>query len=61
MTVPPDETITDTHAIIAALRTERDAALAREATLAEVWPRGLPNSPRATANTASASNSRPPR
>ena len=36
MTVPPDETITDTHAIIAALRTERDAALAREATLAEV-------------------------
>jgi len=36
MTAPPDETITDTHAIIAALRTERDAALAREATLAEV-------------------------
>src|SRR5580704_9403039 len=36
MTAPPDETITDTHAIIAALRSERDAALAREATLAEV-------------------------
>ncbi len=34
MTAPPDETTTDTHAIIAALRTERDAALAREATLA---------------------------
>ncbi len=35
MTSPPDDTTTDTSAIIAALRTERDAALAREATLAE--------------------------
>jgi hypothetical protein len=35
MTAPPDDTTTDTSAIIAALRTERDAALAREARLAE--------------------------
>src|SRR5271167_4466716 len=35
MTSPPDDTTTDTSAIIAALRTERDAALAREAELAE--------------------------
>ena len=35
MTAPPDDTTTDTSAIIAALRTERDAALAREAGLAE--------------------------
>ena len=35
MTSPPDDTTTDTSAIIAALRTERDAALAREAALAE--------------------------
>ena len=35
MTAPPDDTTTDLHAVIAALRTERDAALAREATLAE--------------------------
>src|SRR3954471_3384083 len=35
MTAPPDDTTTDTSTIIAALRTERDAALAREAALAE--------------------------
>ena len=35
MTSPPDDTTADTSAIIAALRTERDAALAREAALAE--------------------------
>ena len=34
MTSPPDDTTTDTSAIIAALRTERDAAVAREAALA---------------------------
>ena len=34
MTAPPDDT-TDLHAAIAALRAERDAALAREAALAE--------------------------
>ena len=32
---PPDDTTTDTSVIIAALRTERDGALAREAALAE--------------------------
>ena len=31
MTVPPDDTTTDLHAVIAALRAERDAALTREA------------------------------
>jgi two-component system, NtrC family, sensor kinase len=35
MTVSPDDTTTDLHAVIAALRAERDAGLAREATLAE--------------------------
>jgi two-component system, NtrC family, sensor kinase len=35
MTAPPDDTTTDLHAIIAALRAECDTALAREATLAE--------------------------
>jgi hypothetical protein len=35
MTSPPDDTTTDTSAIIAALRTERDAALAGEAALAK--------------------------
>src|SRR5690348_11372864 len=35
MTAPPDDTTTDLHAVIARLRAERDAALAREATLAE--------------------------
>jgi GAF domain-containing protein len=35
MTAPPDDTRTDAQAVIAALRAERDAALAREATLAE--------------------------
>jgi hypothetical protein len=35
MTAPPDDTTTDTSAIIAALRAERDAAMALEATLAE--------------------------
>ena len=35
MTASPDDTTTDLHAVIAALRAERDAALAREATLAE--------------------------
>src|SRR5450631_2158435 len=35
MNAPPDDTTADTSAIIAALRTERDAALAREAALAE--------------------------
>lgn len=30
MTMPPDDTTTDTRTIIAALRAERDAALARE-------------------------------
>jgi signal transduction histidine kinase len=35
MTSPPDDTTTDTSVIIAALRTERDAALARKAALAE--------------------------
>ena len=35
MTSPPDDTTTDLHAVIAALRAERDAGLAREATLAE--------------------------
>ena len=31
MTAPPDDTTTDLHAVIAALRAERDAAVAREA------------------------------
>jgi acyl dehydratase len=36
MTAPPDDTTADTHAIIAALRAERDAALAtRDAALAK--------------------------
>jgi GAF domain-containing protein/nitrogen-specific signal transduction histidine kinase len=35
MTSPPDDTTADTSAVIAALRAERDAALAREAALAE--------------------------
>jgi GAF domain-containing protein len=35
MTSPPDDTTTDLHAVIAALRREREAGLAREATLAE--------------------------
>jgi GAF domain-containing protein len=35
MTTPPDDTTTDLHAIIEALRTERDAGLAREAALTE--------------------------
>jgi two-component system NtrC family sensor kinase len=35
MTAPPDDTTTDLHAVIAALRAERDAGLAREVTLAE--------------------------
>jgi GAF domain-containing protein/signal transduction histidine kinase len=35
MTVPPDDTTTDLHAIIAALRTERDAALSEKVALAE--------------------------
>ena len=35
MTAPSDDTTTDTSAIIAALRAERDAGLAREAALAE--------------------------
>ena len=35
MTAPPNDTTTDTSAIIAALRAERDAALAREAALAK--------------------------
>ncbi len=36
MVTPPDETTADPYAVIAALRAERDAALAREAALAEV-------------------------
>ena len=36
MVTPPDETTADPHAVIAVLRAERDAALAREAALAEV-------------------------
>jgi two-component system, NtrC family, sensor kinase len=32
MTAPPDDTTTDLHAVIATLRAERDAAVAREAT-----------------------------
>ncbi len=35
MSAPPDNTTTGVHAVIAALRAERDAALAREAALAE--------------------------
>ena len=35
MTAPPDDTTTDLHPVIAALRAERDAAQAREATLIE--------------------------
>jgi two-component system, NtrC family, sensor kinase len=35
MTAPPDDTTTDTDAIVVALRAERDAALAREAALAK--------------------------
>ena len=35
MTAPPDDTTTDTSAIIAALRAEREAGLVREAALAE--------------------------
>ena len=35
MTSPPDDTTTDLHAVITTLRAERDAGLAREATLAE--------------------------
>jgi GAF domain-containing protein len=36
MVTPPDETTADPYAVIAALRAERDAALARESALAEV-------------------------
>ena len=36
MTAPPDTPATDLHAVIAGLRAERDAALGREAALAEV-------------------------
>jgi GAF domain-containing protein len=36
MVTPPDDTTPDLHAVIAALRAERDAALAREAATAEV-------------------------
>jgi GAF domain-containing protein/nitrogen-specific signal transduction histidine kinase len=36
MVTPPDETTADPYAVIAALRAERDAALAREAATAEV-------------------------
>ena len=39
MTAPPDDTTTDLSAVIAALRAERDAALAREAALAEALAR----------------------
>ena len=35
MAAPPDETAADPYAVIATLRAERDAALAREAALAE--------------------------
>src|SRR6516164_9179465 len=35
MTAPPDDTTTDLHALIAALRTERDAALSEKAALAD--------------------------
>ena len=35
MTAPPDDTTTDLHAVIAALRAERDAALSEKAALAE--------------------------
>ena len=35
MTVPPDDTPTDLHAVIAALRVERDAALSEKAMVAE--------------------------
>jgi hypothetical protein len=35
MTSPPDDTTTDLHAVIAALRAECEAGLAREATLAK--------------------------
>src|SRR5215471_3386930 len=36
MVTPPDETTADPYAVIATLRAERDAALAREAALSEV-------------------------
>ena len=58
MTSPPDDTTTDTSAIIAALRTERDAAVAREAALAGNSPRTPLHWRNATANMANASNSR---
>ena len=35
MTATPDDNTADLHAVITALRAERDAGLAREATLAE--------------------------
>ena len=52
MTAPPDDTTTDLHAVIAALRAERDAVLSEKVALTGHWPR-------ATANTASGSSSRP--
>ena len=59
MTAPPDDTTTDPHAIIAALRAERDAALAREAALAEELAARTAELASATANTASGSSIRP--
>ena len=41
MVTPPDETTTDPYAVIAALRAERDAALARETALAHYVARDV--------------------
>ena len=38
MTAPPDDTTTDLHAVIAALRAERDAALAERPRWPRHWP-----------------------
>ena len=50
---PPNDTTTDLHAVIAALRVERDAALSEKAALAEALAR-------ATLSSASGSSNSPP-
>ena len=52
MTAPQDDVTTDPQSIIAELRAERDAALAREAALGEGLLRAPPNFQDARSNSA---------